>query len=64
MNQIPINLVSGVSCTIRANDGLHCAYNLLDAPPKYRQTAFVVLSPPITTKSVLAISSEDSESKQ
>lgn len=33
MKQIAINLVSGVSCTFRANEGLHCAYNVLDAPP-------------------------------
>lgn len=33
MKQLAINLVSCVSCTIRANEGVHCAYNLLDAPP-------------------------------
>jgi hypothetical protein len=32
MEQIAINFISGVSCTIRANDGVHCAYNILDAP--------------------------------
>lgn len=30
--QIAINLVNGVSCTIRANDGVHCAYNILNCP--------------------------------
>ncbi len=44
MKQIAINLVSDVSCTIRANDGVHCAYNILNAPPKYRQTAFIVIT--------------------
>lgn len=62
--QIAINLVNGISCTVRANDGVHCAYNVLDAPLKYRQTAFVVLLPHIASKSVLATSSAGSENKQ
>lgn len=33
MKTIAINLVGGVSCTIRANDGVHSAYNILDTPP-------------------------------
>lgn len=43
MKTIAINLVGGVSCTIRANDGVHSAYNILVAPSKYLQTAFLTI---------------------
>lgn len=38
-----INLVNDVSCTIRANDGVHCAYNILNCPLRFRQTAFMII---------------------
>jgi len=62
--QIGINLVDGVSCAIRANDGVHCAYNILNCPPRFRQTAFMVVSQPTITRSARETSSEDSENKQ
>lgn len=43
MKQIAINLVNGISCTIRANDGVHCAYNILNCPLRFRQTAFMII---------------------
>lgn len=44
MRGVAINLVSGgVSCVVRANPGVQAAYNILDAPQKYRQTAFLII---------------------
>lgn len=41
--EIAINIVSGVSCTIRANPGVHSPSNVLTPPDrqKYAQTAFI-----------------------
>lgn len=68
--QFAINLVSanckwgGVANTVHANPGMHSAYNVLTAPQKYAQTAFVVVLPPTTIKSARGIFSEDSENRQ
>lgn len=45
IKQIAINLVSGVSTTIRANPGVHSPSNILTPPNrlKYAQTAFIVI---------------------
>ena len=50
--QIAINLVNNLSCTIRANDGVHCAYNILDSPSRFRQSAFAVVLPLTTPTNV------------
>lgn len=43
--QIAINLISGVSCTIRANPCIHSPANVITSPhrQKYAQTAFMVI---------------------
>lgn len=41
--QIPINLYSDVCCTLHANPGVHSLYNIITAPPRFRQTAVLVI---------------------
>lgn len=41
--QIPINLASGLCCTLHANPGVHSPYNIIDTPPRFRQTAFITI---------------------
>lgn len=49
MRQIVINTIDPpplrlpLSCVVRANEGLHCAYNILDCPKRFRQTAVMVV---------------------
>lgn len=59
MKQIAINLYAGVSCTLHANPGVQCAHNLVDCPPRFRQTAVmsVRVSRHTTAKSGCATSS-------
>ena len=40
--QIAINLYNGVSCTIRANDGVYCTYNTINCPPDFGKQHFSV----------------------
>lgn len=62
--QIAINLYNGVSCTIRANDGVYCTYNTINCPPRFRQTAFLGVLPRTITKSLRETSSVDLKSAQ
>lgn len=61
---IAINLYDGVCGTLHANPGVHSLYNLISAPPRFRQTAFLSVLPHITTKYLRETSSEGSENKQ
>ena len=60
---IAINLYDGVCGTLHANPGVHSLYNLISAPPRFRQTAFISVSPPTIIKYLRGTSSEDLESK-
>lgn len=46
MIQIAINLVGSVANTIHANPGMHAPYNLLTCPPRFRQTAVLIVLAP------------------
>ena len=41
--QIAINLYDGVCGTLHANPGVHSPYNIIDTPPRFRQTAFITI---------------------
>ena len=62
--QIAINLYDSLCCTLHARSGVHSPYNIMDCPPRFRQTAFISVLPRTTTKSALGISSEDSKNKR
>lgn len=44
MKQIAINLYSGLCGALHSNPGVHCPYNILLTPPKYRQTACLIIN--------------------
>ncbi len=43
MKQIAFNLYNGLCGTLHARSGVHCPYNLMECPLRFRQTAFMII---------------------